>query len=76
MIAHCVYADLYKLLFFMNNNAKNIMPPMMAALIVGNCIAATMTATMTNTIIKFDIRFANSGPNLSELLVSCLNKNR
>ena len=57
------------------------MPPITQALSAGNCIAATITATMTNTGIKFDIRFVNSSLRLLLLSdfparTSCLKKNR
>ena len=57
------------------------MPPITQAQSAGNCIAATITATMTNTIIMFDIRFVNSALRLLLLSdfparTSCLKKNR
>ena len=76
MMAQCVYADLGELLFFMNHAANKTMPAITPALVNGNCITATITATMTNPVIKFDIRFVNSGPSSSELVASCLKKNR
>ena len=76
MMAQCVYADLRELLFFMNHITNPTMPAITHALIAGNCIAATITAAMTNTQTKFDIRFVNSGPSSSELVASCLKKNR
>ena len=81
-MAQCVYADLVVLLFFVNISANNNMPPIIKALSAGNCIAATITATMTNTMIHFDIRLVNSSLSLllSLLLLllaraSCLKKN-
>ena len=50
----------------MNSIAKNTMVAMIPALIGGNWIIATIAATMTNTTIKFDMRFANSEPYSSE----------
>ena len=50
----------------MTSIAKNTMVAMMPALIGGNWIMATIAATMTNTTIMFDMRFANSEPYSSE----------
>ena len=60
----------------MNKCTKNTMPPMTPAVIGGSSTAATMIATMTNAMIKFDIRLVNSFPTPSGLLVNCLKKNR
>ena len=59
----------------MNSIAKNVTLAMIPALIRGNWIMATMAATMTNTTIIFDMRFANSEPYLSEW-INCLIKKR